>query len=391
MHWSQRYIENRSSLGFQISLPELVFRSLDALGANACGPVWTSRFPNWRFANFHVFRTNVKHLSRHLLGTLAPAECLRGVELDMFNPGSGELQNLWGRNSNLWRHLDFKACFNRIGENPQKKITYFMILVGVFHSEKSKSKSFCRGRFEPRSIAEASEGGLSRCTRRLWEGTAWTAWRSDGHPTKFRVFPFPKNRCFFQLFQNKSKQISKKNTTPFVDLVDFSSREFTFSKKVKALEVTPPVSWQFRPVTLGKFSSRLSDSMLSCSHSMSLHVFWCVIAMFTAWCVLISSWWELVEPEGRTVRVDACPGLATLVENLKTSTKQRNWKKSLNKKSSFEDKWMARGAVDKARNVGRFFLIVMQSVRTTQRRSKGTCDTGTSSCRCRKPINSQLS
>ena len=43
---------------------------------------------------------------RYLLGTLAPAECLRGVELDMSNPGNWELQNLRGRNSNLWRHLD---------------------------------------------------------------------------------------------------------------------------------------------------------------------------------------------------------------------------------------------------------------------------------------------
>ena len=278
-----------------------------------------------------------------------------------------------------------------------------MILVGVFHSEKSKSKSFCRkipklvsccfrGRFEPRSIAEASEGGLSRCTRRLWEGTAWTAWQGfRWSSNQIQGFSIPQKKMFLPTISKQIKQIWKKNTPPFVDLVDFSIREFTSSKKVKALEVTPPVSWQFRPVTLGKFSSRLSDSMLSCSHSMSLHVFWCVIAMFTAWCVLISFWWELVEPEGRTVRVDACSGLATLVENLKTSTKQRNWKKSLNKKSSFEDKWMARGAVDKARNVGRFFLIVMQSVRTTQRPSKGTCDTGTSSCRCRKPINSQLS
>lgn len=52
------------------------------------------------------FHRVVLRRERYLLGTLAPAECLRGVELDMFNPGNWELQNLRGRNSNLWRHLD---------------------------------------------------------------------------------------------------------------------------------------------------------------------------------------------------------------------------------------------------------------------------------------------
>lgn len=66
-----------------------------------------------------------------------------------------------------------------------------------------------------------------------------------------------------------------------------------FEKKRKALEVNPPVS-------------RANFQIPRC-HSKSLHLF--------------TAWWTLVEPEGRTVRVDACPGLVTLVENLKTSTK----------------------------------------------------------------------
>lgn len=140
--------------------------------------------------------------------------------------------------------------------------------------------------------------------------------------------------------------------------MDFSSGNSHLPQKLKALEVNPPVS--------------RANFQISRCHSKSLHLF--------------IAWWTLVEPEGRTVRVDACPGRVTLVENLKTSTKTTKLEEIIwttNLWGQVNGTWCSGQGAN-----GRFFSHDANSM--TQRPSKGTCDTGTSSCRCRKPITTLL-
>ena len=126
-----------------------------------------------------------------------------------------------------------------------------------------------------------------------------TAWQFF-FPTqdkKTHVFPLSRKKwCFF--FQSISRNTlkthfcSKKIIFLLWILMDSSSANSHLPQKLKALEVNPPVSRE--------------NFQISRCYSKSFHLF--------------AAWWTVVEAEGRTVRVDACPGLVTLVENLKTST-----------------------------------------------------------------------
>ena len=159
---------------------------------------------------------------------------------DSFKISEGEIQIF----EDTWRFFRFQQNCCKFWKNHN---------CSFFHCKKqSPNPRFMRlgtnseGRSEPRSIAEASEGGLSRCTRRLWESTAARHGRAVrlpddhlSHLTNF-LFRFRKKKMFFSNYFKKHAFVQRKQS--FVDLMEVSSGNSHLRKKRKALEVNPPVS-----------------------------------------------------------------------------------------------------------------------------------------------------
>ena len=152
----------------------------------------------------------------------------------------------------------------------------------------------------------------------------------------------------------------KENHLPFVDFDGFFKWEFTSSKK--------------KTQGLGGESTRVSGEFSDSTLSFQ------VIAFVHSLMNTCGTW-------GKNSSCGCMPRTGhsgRKFENIHEN--DETGRNSMNNKI-FEDKWMAPGAVDKAGN-GRFLSHDANS--TTQRPSKGTCDTATSSCRCRKPITTLL-